>query len=49
MLPPMILIECAWCDGEVALESLDAASIDCPECRVSVELVPEPEVLAAAA
>jgi len=45
----MILIECSWCDGDVALESLDATSVDCPECLVSVELAPDPEVLAAAA
>jgi hypothetical protein len=45
----MILIECAWCDRDVALESLDATSVDCPECLVSVELAPDPEVLAVAA
>jgi len=45
----MILIECSWCDGDVALESLDATSVDCPEGLVSVELAPDPEVLAVAA
>jgi len=45
----MILIECSWCDGDVALESLDATSVDCRECLVLVELAPDPEVLAAAA
>jgi hypothetical protein len=45
----MILIECPWCDGDVALESLDASSVDCPDCLVSVELAPDPEILAAAA
>jgi hypothetical protein len=45
----MILIECSWCDGEVELDGLDAASVDCPECRVAVEIVPDPEALAAAA
>jgi hypothetical protein len=45
----MILIECSWCAGEVALDSLDATSVDCPDCLVSVEIAPDPEVLAAAA
>ena len=49
ILPAMILIECSWCDGDVALDGLDASSVDCPECCVSVEIVSEPEVLAAAA
>jgi hypothetical protein len=45
----MIIIECSWCDGEVALDGLDATSVDCPECLVSVEIAADPEVLAAAA
>jgi hypothetical protein len=45
----MIIIECSWCDGDVAVEGLDAAAVDCPECRVSVEFAPDAEVLAAAA
>jgi Zn finger protein HypA/HybF involved in hydrogenase expression len=45
----MIIIECSWCDGEVALESLDAERVDCPECLVSVEIADDREVLAAAA
>ena len=45
----MIIIECSWCDGDVAVEGLDATSVDCPECRVSVEIASDPEVLAAAA
>jgi hypothetical protein len=48
-LPGMITIECTWCDGELTLESLDATTIDCPECRVSVEMAADDEALAAAA
>jgi Zn finger protein HypA/HybF involved in hydrogenase expression len=45
----MIIIECSSCDGEVAVEGLDAATVDCPECLVSVEIASDPEVPAAAA
>ena len=45
----MITIECSWCDGELTLESLAATTIDCPDCRVSVEIAVDDEVLAAAA
>jgi hypothetical protein len=45
----MIIIECLCCDGDVAVAGLDATSADCPECLVSVEFAPDPEVLAAAA
>jgi hypothetical protein len=45
----MIIIECTWCDEELALDGLDAASVDCPVCLVSVEIAPDPEPLAAAA
>jgi hypothetical protein len=45
----MIIIECSWCDEDVALADLDATSVDCPVCLVSVEIVPDPEILAAAA
>ena len=45
----MITIECSWCDTEVLLEALDATTIDCPACRVSVEVAPDPEPLALAA
>ena len=45
----MITIECTWCDADLVLESLDAASVDCPECRVSVDLAPELEPIALAA
>jgi hypothetical protein len=45
----MIFIECSWCDAEVAVDSLDATSVDCPECLVSVEIASDPEALALAA
>jgi Zn finger protein HypA/HybF involved in hydrogenase expression len=45
----MIKIECSWCDTDLALESLDAASVECPECHVTVEFAADPEPLALAA
>jgi len=45
----MITIECSWCDTDLVLESLDATSVDCPECLVTVEFAPDPETLALAA
>ena len=45
----MITIECAWCDAELALETLDTSSVDCRECLVSVEIAPDPEPIAIAA
>jgi hypothetical protein len=45
----MITIECSWCDTDLTLDSLDATSVDCPECLVTVELAPDPEPLAKAA
>jgi len=45
----MITFECSWCDGELALETLDATSVECPECRITVEIAPDPEPLAIAA
>jgi hypothetical protein len=45
----MITIECTWCDAELALDSLDASSVDCPNCRINVEIAPDPEPIAIAA
>jgi hypothetical protein len=45
----MITLECAWCDAELALDELDATSIECADCRIVVEFAPDAEVLAAAA
>ena len=33
----MITFECAWCDAEVTIDGLDAVSVDCPDCSVTVE------------
>jgi len=49
ILPAMITIECSWCDGELALDDLDATSVDCPDCRITVEIAPDPDALALAA
>jgi hypothetical protein len=37
----MITIECAWCDAELTIDGLDATSIDCPACSISVEIAPD--------
>ena len=45
----MITIECAWCETELVLDSVDADRVDCPDCLVSVEFADDPERLAIAA
>ncbi len=45
----MILIECAWCEADLALEGLDATSVHCPDCRVTIDLATDPEPAAVAA
>ena len=45
----MITIECSWCDADLVMDSLDATSVDCPDCRVSVEIAADPDLLAIAA
>jgi hypothetical protein len=45
----MITIECTWCDAELALETLVETSVDCPDCRVTVDFAPDPETVALAA
>jgi len=45
----MILIECPWCEAELAVETLDEASVDCPDCRITVDFAPEPAPIAVAA
>ena len=37
----MITFECAWCDGEMVLESLDTDRVECPDCSISVEIAPD--------
>ena len=45
----MITIECTWCDANLVLDSLDATVVDCPDCRVSVDISADPEPIAIAA
>jgi hypothetical protein len=45
----MIIIECTWCDAELALETLVETSLDCPDCRITVDLAPDPDPIAVAA
>ena len=45
----MITIECTWCDTDLVLDSLDAPSVDCANCRVTVDIAPDLEHLAVAA
>lgn len=45
----MILIDCPWCEADLVLEALDATSVDCPDCRVTVDLASDPERIAVAA
>jgi hypothetical protein len=45
----MILIECAWCDGELVVAGLDATSVECADCRIVVEIAADPEPIALAA
>jgi hypothetical protein len=45
----MITIECTWCEAELVLESLDASSVDCADCRITVDFAPDPEPIALAA
>jgi hypothetical protein len=45
----MITIDCTWCDAELVLADLDAPSVDCPDCRITVDFAPDfPEVALAA-
>jgi hypothetical protein len=45
----MIIIECSWCDAALALETLIETSVDCPDCRVTIDLAPDPDPIAVAA
>jgi hypothetical protein len=45
----MIIIECSWCDAELAIDSLDATSVDCTECLVTVEFAADTQLAAIAA
>ena len=45
----MITFECVWCDGELTIDGLDATSVECPDCSVSVELAPDDTITLPAA
>lgn len=45
----MIFIDCPWCETELALDRLDATSVDCPDCRVEIDFAADPELVAIAA
>jgi hypothetical protein len=42
----MITFECAWCEGEMAMDGLDADRVECPDCAVSVEIAPDVTITA---
>jgi len=37
----MIYIDCSWCDGDMVLETIDATSVECPDCGVTVDIAPD--------
>lgn len=46
----MITLECVWCEAELAIDSLDATSVECAVCCVSVDFAPdEPPAISVAA
>jgi hypothetical protein len=48
--PAMIFIECAWCETDVAVDGLDATSVECPDCNVTVEFAQDdPQIISFAA
>ena len=45
----MILIECPWCETDLAVETLEASSVDCPDCPITIDFAPDPAPIAVAA
>lgn len=45
----MILIDCTWCEAELALDGLDATSVECPDCRITLDIATDAEPVAVAA
>ena len=46
----MTTIDCPWCDAPLEVELATAVAVACSDCRVQVDLAPDPgPVLAAAA
>jgi hypothetical protein len=44
----MITIECTWCDAELALETLVETSVDCPDCRITIDIATDPDTIVVA-
>ena len=44
----MITIECTWCDAELALETLVEMRVDCPDCRITIDIAPDPDTIVVA-
>lgn len=40
----MVIIECSWCHGELALEAIDAVSVDCPDCGIRLDIAPDDSI-----
>jgi hypothetical protein len=38
----MIIVNCPICDGEVALDSVEAVALRCEACSVELEFAPSP-------
>jgi hypothetical protein len=45
----MITLECAWCDADVTMDSLEQTAIVCRDCNVAMEIAPDPDPIALAA
>jgi hypothetical protein len=46
----MITFECVWCEGELTIDALDATSVECADCSVTIDFAAdEPAPVAAAA
>jgi DNA-directed RNA polymerase subunit RPC12/RpoP len=46
----MITFECAWCEAELTIDSLDATSVECSDCSISIDFAPdEPTITSVAA
>ena len=37
----MIYFECSWCDGDMTLEAIDATSVECHDCGISIDIAPD--------
>jgi hypothetical protein len=45
----MITIECTWCEADLVLDRLDAPSVECPDCRITIDIASDSEPIAIAA